>query len=195
MHSCCQVGQSVKLLRGDMENGIVVKVQTWYKSCQHLPNWHNWQVKDANRLGHVQIDAVIPDRHSSCPPCNKMTHTEHLGKNLVLSDRHMTTIVPDRTFCNSWPISNYPDNFHKKCDMTYHCWFMSAATFCKKISKVWSLQPIKPTCRPESGHQMCVLPIEYQGRAGGGPLLLLQISYFATLFGRLLAHLIFVEAE
>ena len=85
LHSYCQVGRSVKLLRGGRENGyIVVKVQTWYKSCQHLPNWHNWQAKDANMLGHVQIDAVIPDRHSSCPPCNKMTHKEHLEKNLVL---------------------------------------------------------------------------------------------------------------
>ena len=104
LHSCCQVGQSVKLLRGDMENGyIVVKVQTWYKSCQHLPNWHNWQAKYVNMLGHVQIDATLTDRHSSCPPCNKMTHTEHskLRKNLVFSIRPLCSLPaqPDDPNC------------------------------------------------------------------------------------------------
>ena len=105
LHSYCQVGRSVKLLRGGRENGyIVVKVQTWYKSCQHLPNWHNWQAKDANMLGHVQIDAVIPDRHSSCPPCNKMTQKELLEKNLVL---------PIQPFC-SLPAQLDDPNFWKQ---------------------------------------------------------------------------------
>ena len=52
------------------------------------------------------------------------------------------------SFATGWPMWY---------DIPLHCCFMSAATFCKK--KVWSLQPIKPTCWPESGHQMCVLPI------------------------------------
>ena len=60
----------------------------------------------------------------------------------------------------SWPIPNYPDHFHEK--MWYDLpllVYVCGNTLHKKNSKVWSLQPIKPTCRPESGHQMCGLPI------------------------------------